>query len=79
MSEQPDTRPFLLENHYEIGHFFDEMFEASGLPHSHYEAIYSQLCSLSKESFEEQRRQANISFLYQGVTFTVYRPGGRGD
>jgi uncharacterized circularly permuted ATP-grasp superfamily protein len=72
MSEQPDTRPFLLENHYEIGHFFDEMFEASGLPHSHYEAIYSQLCSLSKESFEERRRQANISFLYQGITFTVY-------
>ena len=72
MPDPSETRPFLLEDNYDIGDFFDEMFTATGVPHPHYEAIYGRLRHLSKESFEERRRRASISFLYQGVTFTVY-------
>ncbi len=67
-----EMRPFLLENDYDIGDFFDEMFAADGSPRSHYRAIDERLREMTRESFEERRRQADISFLYQGVTFTVY-------
>lgn len=72
MSDENEARPFLLGNDYEIDHFFDEMFATSGLPRTHYRALYERLRNLTQESFEERRRRANISFLYQGITFTVY-------
>jgi uncharacterized circularly permuted ATP-grasp superfamily protein len=78
MTEQSDRRPWLLENEYEIGDFFDEMFARNGTPHRHYQPIYEQLRDLSRQSFEERRRQADIAFLYQGITFTVYNKDDEG-
>ncbi len=57
---------------YELGGFFDEMFSAPHQPHSHYQTLYGQLSDLNPQSFDERRRAADASFLYQGITFTVY-------
>lgn len=61
----------LLNGEYEIGPLFDEMFEADGQPRPHYQALYAELSGLTHESFDERRRAADISFLYQGITFTI--------
>src|SRR5262245_3892194 len=52
--------------------FFDEMFEAPGQPRPHYARLYERLSELSRAEFDERIRLADIAFLYQGITFTVY-------
>jgi hypothetical protein len=82
MSEQPDTRGhFCSKINYEVGHFFDESVRRHRISATATsEAIYSQpVRPFRKESFEERRRQANISFLYQGHYLHRLQPGGRGD
>lgn len=62
----------ILTPTYEIGSFYDEVFSAPGQPRPHYRTLYEQLLRLTPDTFNERRREADISFLYQGITFTVY-------
>jgi uncharacterized circularly permuted ATP-grasp superfamily protein len=48
------------------------MFAAPGEARPHYRGLYEQLSRLSPEEFEARRRAADVAFLYQGITFTVY-------
>jgi uncharacterized circularly permuted ATP-grasp superfamily protein len=57
---------------YTIDGFFDELFEAPGRPRPHYRRLYERLSELSRDDFDERIRLADIAFLYQGITFTVY-------
>ena len=57
---------------YDPGSFFDEMFSATGEPRPHYRALFEQLSALTPQTFDEHRKQSDIFFLYQGITFTVY-------
>jgi uncharacterized circularly permuted ATP-grasp superfamily protein len=61
-----------LFNGYSTGAFFDEMFVAPGQPHPHYQRLYERLGELSRADYDERLRLADIAFLYQGITFTVY-------
>jgi uncharacterized circularly permuted ATP-grasp superfamily protein len=65
------TAPILTAR-YDLGQFYDEMFSAAGQPRPHYRVLHEQLSTLTAGTFEERRREADISFLYQGITFTVY-------
>lgn len=51
---------------------FDEMFEAEGQPRPHYEALYHLLLSLPADEMRRRKQTSDISFLHQGITFTVY-------
>ena len=54
-------------DHYDTGlpgQFFDEMFAAAGEPRSHYKVLFEQLRELTRDTFEERRRAADIQFLY---------------
>ena len=63
----------LFASGYDPGRFFDEMFAAPGEVRPHYRALArGALAGLSRDAFEERRRDADIPFLYQGITFTVY-------
>ncbi len=62
----------VLSRNYNLGNFFDEMFSNSGEPRPHYRVLYDRLSSLSTSDLDERCRAADISFLYQGITFTVY-------
>jgi len=60
---------------YETGAFYDEMFSAPGQPRRPYAKVFQRLASLAPEQFEERRKLADLSFLIQGITFTVYSDG----
>ena len=62
----------ILDGHYDVGRFYDEMFDADGLPRPHYRMLVNHFRTMSAEDLEERRRAADASFLYQGITFTVY-------
>jgi uncharacterized circularly permuted ATP-grasp superfamily protein len=57
---------------YWLNGSFDEMFEAEGVPRPHYRALYEMLLSLPVEEMRRRKQAADISFLHQGITFTVY-------
>lgn len=52
--------------------FFDEMFDADGVVRPHYNAIFERLKGLNGENYEQKRQAVDLSFLRQGITFTVY-------
>jgi uncharacterized circularly permuted ATP-grasp superfamily protein len=57
---------------YKTEHFFDEMFEADGTVRPHYQAIFERLGPFTVDAFEQKRQAVDLSFLRQGITFTVY-------
>jgi uncharacterized circularly permuted ATP-grasp superfamily protein len=69
-----DTSPLLetrFQNYWLDGSY-DEMFEAEGLPRPHYRSLFEMLLSLPLEEMRRRKQAADISFLHQGITFTVY-------
>ena len=59
-------------NNYALDAAYDEMFEAQALPRQHYESLYQMLLSTPVEEIRRKKQAADISFLHQGITFTVY-------
>ncbi len=72
MPTSSNTPVFPLEGRYDLGAFFDEMFDAAGHARPHYRALAEQLAALSVEEFEQRRHAVDVSFLNQGIGFTVY-------
>ncbi len=60
---------------YNTGGFYDEMFSAPGEARPHYAKLFHKLASMVPSQFEERRKLADLSFLLQGITFTVYSDG----
>ena len=48
------------------------MFEKPGEPRSHYQALFRTLLHLPAEELKKSQQAADLSFLHQGITFTVY-------
>src|SRR6267154_1336872 len=48
------------------------MFESPGQPRSHYQALFRTLLELPPEELRKSQQGADLSFLHQGITFTVY-------
>jgi uncharacterized circularly permuted ATP-grasp superfamily protein len=71
-SESAGERTSSLVADYELGPFFDEMFEAPGRPRPHYRALSERLGALTDDGLRERIRTANSFFLTQGIGFTVY-------
>ena len=59
---------------YDPGAFFDEMF-AGREPRPHYAPFFDELAQMAPAQFDECRRLADLAFLLQGITFTVYSDG----
>ncbi|MDZ4763617.1 MAG: circularly permuted type 2 ATP-grasp protein [Chloroflexota bacterium] len=57
---------------YDIVGAFDEMFEADGSVRSHYQGIFQRLMELPADELKRRQHAADVSFLNQGITFTVY-------
>ena len=60
---------------YDTGNFYDEMFSAPGVPRPQYTKLFQRLAAITPAHFEERRKLADLSFLIQGITFTVYSDG----
>ncbi|MBT9583182.1 circularly permuted type 2 ATP-grasp protein [bacterium] len=61
-----------LFERYQIQQFFDEMFDENGQVRGPYLGLAQRLSLLSPEEFARRQSAADLSFLRQGITFTVY-------
>ena len=57
---------------YLLDHAYDEMFAAAGKLHAHYEPLLQHFASLPRNELQRRKQAADMSFLNQGITFTVY-------
>ncbi|HSU31429.1 MAG TPA: circularly permuted type 2 ATP-grasp protein [Bryobacteraceae bacterium] len=48
------------------------MFRPDGRSRPHYRSLYTQLLRLPAEELSRSKHEAELSFLHQGITFTVY-------
>jgi uncharacterized circularly permuted ATP-grasp superfamily protein len=51
---------------------WDEFFSKSGEPHAAYQPLVSWLDQLGQEEFQKRRQSADLVFINQGITFSVY-------
>jgi uncharacterized circularly permuted ATP-grasp superfamily protein len=63
--------PAFLQN-YELDGAHDEMFDRTGQVRPHYQHLYDALLELPAEELRRRQQIADLSFLHQGITFTVY-------
>ena len=52
--------------------FMDEMFDENGSPRPAYLPLFRRLAELPKEELGRRQSAADLAFLNQGITFTVY-------
>jgi len=74
-SEEREKKPIDLERlfrDYLIDGAFDEMRTPDGGIRPHYHALIEALASLPHEELLRRKQSADLSFLTQGITFTVY-------
>src|SRR5277367_6667520 len=57
---------------YKLDHAYDEMFAGAGALHEHYGLLLEHFQSLPQEEVQRRKQAADLSFLNQGITFTVY-------
>ncbi len=57
---------------YSTDSFFDEMFDSTGVVRPHYKAILERIQVMTAEQYGEKGQAVDLSFLRQGITFTVY-------
>jgi len=57
---------------YTFGLAYDEMFEAPGRARPHYQALFERLQSVDPLEMRRRQSTADLAFLHQGITFTVY-------
>src|SRR5882757_8975067 len=57
---------------YVLDHAYDEMFRTADTLHPHYELLMEHVSSLPPDELQRRKQAADLSFLNQGITFTVY-------
>jgi uncharacterized circularly permuted ATP-grasp superfamily protein len=72
MSAGPTVELDSLFGDYPFDHAFDEMRDPSGAVRTHYRALAETLAALPPDELQQRKQSADLSFLTQGITFTVY-------
>ncbi len=57
---------------YALGGGYDEMFDAAGATREPYAALYERLLTVDPQELRQRQSAADLAFLNQGITFTVY-------
>jgi uncharacterized circularly permuted ATP-grasp superfamily protein len=61
-----------LFNNYEVGDFYDEMYDAPGKVRPHYGKVLERFEEMVDGELERKQALATDTFINQGITFTVY-------
>ncbi len=69
-SEQPTLPPPFSQYHLDVA--YDEMFATGGTARPPYQELYQRLLELSMDTLQQRQQAADVAFLNQGITFTVY-------
>ena len=64
--------PGALPANYYLDSTYDEMFEGPGMARPHYRGLLQRILHLREEELAERQQTADLAFLNQGITFTVY-------
>jgi len=64
--------PRLFQDYALHAKAWDEMFQSAQLPHKHCQAVYEHFRTLSPAEFQKRRSAADLAFVNQGITFSVY-------
>ncbi len=73
MSAQPTASDrFLWADYAPHVKAWDELFDRAKQPHPHCKALVQWLGQLAVTEFQERRRTADLVFINQGITFSVY-------
>ena len=51
---------------------YDEMFDAGGAARDHYLPLVDRLAVIDPQEMHQRQAAADLAFLHQGITFTVY-------
>src|SRR5438128_3182078 len=73
-SERPALPPPFSQ--YYLDAAYDEMFDAEGRSRAPYQELYQRLLDMPAERLFERQQAADMMFLNQGITFTVYGDEG---
>jgi uncharacterized circularly permuted ATP-grasp superfamily protein len=57
---------------YELDGAYDEMVDPGGAVRPHYERLRQGILNLAADELRRRQHIADLSFLHQGITFTVY-------
>ena len=57
---------------YTLNEAYDEMFDAQGQTRAHYEPLFDRLKAVDAHEMHQRQSAADLAFLNQGITFTVY-------
>src|ERR1700753_958286 len=73
-SPEPRTGPMELAalKDYALDNAYDEMFAGEDDLHPHYGPLLEHFTALRREDLQRRKQAADLSFLNQGITFTVY-------
>ena len=61
-----------LFQQYELDSAYDEMLAPSREVRPHYRHLYQELLQLPPDEMRRRKQASELSFLHQGITFTVY-------
>ncbi|MBN9655168.1 circularly permuted type 2 ATP-grasp protein [Halobacillus sp. GSS1] len=61
---------------YQTGVYFDEMMKQDGAPKRHYQWFYQLVNQFTERDLMNKHETAQLNFLRQGITFTVYNHTG---
>src|SRR5258708_37704211 len=61
-----------LFSNYDVGNFYDEMFQAPGEARPHYRKLLERFNEMVDGELDRKQDLATGTFLNQGITFTVY-------
>lgn len=71
-SEKRNSAPPLFAGYSRHTTAWDELFDASGAPHKHCKPLIESLGLLQPDEFQHKRAGADLTFVNQGITFSVY-------
>ncbi len=58
---------------YDVGAYYDEMFEEGLTVRPHYNQLLERFAALEPQEIERKRQLADNAYISQGITFTVYK------
>lgn len=59
-------------SNYHLDKAYDEMFDAAGAPRPLYQELYHRLLEMPIETLRQRQQAADLAFMKQDITFTVY-------
>ena len=71
-STQPSQFELSTVKNYLLDHAYDEMFSGPGDLHQHCQLLLEHFAALPPDELQRRKQAADLSFLNQGITFTVY-------